>query len=883
MIVAFTCAAAFAQQPRIDGVLPAEGPIAGGTLLTVRGAGFTNATVKFDHATITPLSQSDSEVRIQAPRHDNGYALIQIGSAAAEYLYLPPRLDELPPGYITTIAGVGRYLRLELPAKTATVNSTDLTITPNGDLYFMQVDRGLLFRVGTDGILHHVAGTLGAFDFNFIGDGGPAKDAVFGFARSVGIDASGNAYITDVRNRIRRIEAATGIVRTVAGTGERGFSGDGGPATEAKIGEPSHVACAPDGTFYFMDGLEVAGGGTPRNLRIRKVTPAGIITTVAGNGSIGDGGDGGPAVAAPLNIGVDDDGDVAIDAAGNVFILEGDGQRIRRVDAQTGTIGTFASLAFPPPNEARNPRPAALAIDSTGNVFVVTSWNILKFDLSGRLVESWGVNHGYSPDGTLAKQMNVGGSTGAAIAPNGDLVYSDSIAGGTIRKISMSSGKLETVAGTSPNLIGVPGRALGAVFLSSYSDLAFLPTGDLVFADPGENWVFRIDLRTGTMSPFAGTGMACCKYEEATADVTSMNIAGLEPDASGNVYVVDKSTVRVIDTNGIVHRIAGVANGVYGFAGDGGPARDAMLCQPNDVAIDRAGNLYIADTNNNRIRRVDKGTGNITTVAGSGPSNGFEGYGRGSFCGDGGPATSGCLNTPVALAVRKDGSMYINDFYNTPKIRKVAADGSLSSLVTPQPTKLLVGPAESIISPANNGVIFRIDGDRVRTIAGTGIIGFFGDGGPASNAQIAPGSSEYGEGIAADADGNLFFHDAGNARIRAIRYGAVLAPPSATVQATLASGSTIRATVFDSSGQPAPGVRVDFTAPSSGSSCHFANNSNMIGVVTDANGVAATTCVPNCAGNGSFVVTARPLTAAVTSTVTMSDTAGPCRRRAVRY
>jgi hypothetical protein len=169
---------------------------------------------------------------------------------------------------------------------------SDVTIAPDGQIYFMQTDRGILFRIDSAGILHHVAGTLGSHGFEWIGDGGPAIDAFFAFARSVDVDSAGSAYITDIRGRIRKVDASTGIVTTVAGT-----ASSGSPATagrrHAVLGQPTHIACTPDGTLYFLDALPV-GGGTPRNLRVRRVTPQGVITTIVGNGSIGDSGDGGP-------------------------------------------------------------------------------------------------------------------------------------------------------------------------------------------------------------------------------------------------------------------------------------------------------------------------------------------------------------------------------------------------------------------------------------------------------------------------------------------------------------------------------------------------------------------------------------------------------------
>ncbi|HEY3053464.1 MAG TPA: hypothetical protein VGK04_08765, partial [Thermoanaerobaculia bacterium] len=148
---------------------------------------------------------------------------------------------------------------------------------------------------------------------------------------------------------------------------------------------------------------------------------------------------------------------------------------------------------------------------------------------------------------------------------------------------------------------------------------------------------------------------------------------------------------------------------------------------------------------------------------------------------------------------------------------------------------------------------------------------------PALQAMLASGEAERAQGIAIDAEGNLFFQDAGNRRIRAIRFGAVLAPPNATIQAT-ATGSTIRATVFDAEGRTAPGVRVDFTAPSTGASCTLSNPF----AVTDSTGVATVSCTPNCIA-GSYQVRAHPLTATSTSSLSFTNAGGPCRRRAVRH
>ncbi|HEY3056200.1 MAG TPA: IPT/TIG domain-containing protein [Thermoanaerobaculia bacterium] len=866
MLVVLTCsAAAFAQQ-HIDSVSPGEGPIAGGTIVTLKGGNFSGVTVLIDRATVNPLSLSDSEVRLQMPKHDNGYALIQIGTAATEFLYIPPKLEDLPPGYITTVAGAGPYLRVEQPAKDAVISAWGLATAPNGDIYFMFTARGLVMRVRADGILQHVAGTLGAVDPEFLGDGGPAKDAFFWFPRSVALDGAGNLYVADAAHiRIRKIDALTGIVTTIAGNGKAGFSGDGGPSTAAQILEPTHLTCTPNGTVYFLDG----------NVRVRRIMPDGVINTVAGNGTVGESGDGGQAINAQLNAAMLDMSDLAVDGDGNLFILETDGQRVRKVDGTSGIITTFASRdgRGQPFNRARG-----LAIDPAGNVYVASIFSLDKFDRSGRLVESWFNNHGFTEDGAIAKQASIGSPQALAIAANGDIIYSDS-SPTRIRKIDLATGKLETLAGIAPKTIGVPGSPLGAVFVSNWGDLAFLPNGDLAFADGSANWIFRIDLRNGTISNLGGSGYFGPGYEETPALATNLGApVAIEVDSAGTLYFVDKVSVRYIDSNGIVHRATGGRpDSQCGFSGDGGPARDAMLCQPEDVAFDRAGNMFIADPNNNRIRRIDAVTLVMTTVAGSGPSNGFEGYGHGSSCGDGGPATSACMNTPIAVAVQDDGTLYINAFYNNPKIRKVTPDGIITSLPNwPLSLKLIVGPGQSIFGHGLTQ-IYRADNDRIRTIAGGSAPGFSGDGGAASQARMAPGLAELAQGLAIDAEGNLFFHDSGNRRIRAIRYGAVLAPTGAKIEAT-ATGTTIRATVFDANNNTAPGVRVDFSSPVTGPTCALSNPF----AITDPNGVASVTCMPSCLA-GSYSVNARPLTATSSATVTMTNPGSPCRRRSARH
>ena len=201
--------------------------------------------------------------------------------------------------------------------------------TPPGDLFIADQNNSRIRRVdAATGIITTVAGN-GVSGYG--GDGGPATSASLYQPTGVAVDAAGNVFITDRgNNRVRKVDAATGVITTVAGTGTNGYSGDGGPATGADLAYPTAVAVDAAGDLFIVD---------LGNSRIRRVDAAtGIITTVAGNGMQAYGGDGGPATGASLNYPLD----VAVDAAGNVFIADYVNHRVRRVDAATGVIATVA-------------------------------------------------------------------------------------------------------------------------------------------------------------------------------------------------------------------------------------------------------------------------------------------------------------------------------------------------------------------------------------------------------------------------------------------------------------------------------------------------------------------------------------------------------------
>lgn len=344
--------------------------------------------------------------------------------------------------------------------------------------------------------------------------------------------------------------ATSYTISTVAGSGPNnssagGYGGDGGVATSALLNQPTGVAVDSAGNLYFCDF----------NARIRKVNLySGIVTTIAGTGVRGYGGDGGPAITALLG----GPGELAVDSAGNVFFSDVDNYRVRKIVAATGIITTVA-----------------------GN---------------GSTLDSG--------DGGLAINAGIGFGDGVAVDPAGNLYFTNG--GDRVRKVFASTGIIATIAGGPGTTAGDGGLATSTQ-LSQPSSVALDSSGNIYIAERGVNRIRKISATTGIITTVAGSGPI-------------------------NQYFVP---------------------GAYG--GDGGPATSALLNDPETVALDSAGNLYISDTLNFRIRKVDSVSGIITTIAGTGVAG---------FSGDGNLATSEQITYPSGLTLDATGKIYFGDEEN---------------------------------------------------------------------------------------------------------------------------------------------------------------------------------------------------------------------------
>ncbi len=346
------------------------------------------------------------------------------------------------------------------------------------------------------------------------------------------------------------LAAPPGTITAVAGTGEKGFAGDGGPAVKAKLDQPFDVAFDRAGHLYFSD---------TNNHRVRKVdAKSGVITTVAGNGTKGYAGDGGPAAAASLN----EPYGIELDADNNLYLVDRLNYCVRRVDGTSGIMTTVAGI---------------------------------------------GGKAGYGGDGGPAAKAGFKEPNGLCLDGKGTLYVAD-VADQRVRAVDLKTGVITTLAGTGKKLSAGDGGPLKYATLAGPRAVAVGPDGGVYVVEREGNAVRKIDRKAGTITRLAGTGKK-------------------------------------------------------GYGGDGGPALEATFDGPKEIDIDKAGNVFVVDTENEAIRKIDAKTGLITTVAGKGRT-------KTPGLGDGGPATAATLGRPHGVAAGPDGGVYIGDT-NSHRVRVV--------------------------------------------------------------------------------------------------------------------------------------------------------------------------------------------------------------------
>ena len=605
----------------------------------------------------------------------------------------------------------------------------------------------------TAGDIYTVAGTVAGIQFS--GLGGPATKAGLGtFIDGIQVDAGGNLVIGgSIIGRVLVVAASTGTfygrpmiaghLYSVAGIGSGGgFSGDGGPATEAQLSNPLGVALDAAGNLLIADtaNQRVRAVAATTGTFYGQAMTAGDIYTIAGGGPTGSPhqGDGGPATHALLGGPVG----LTVDPSGMVIIADAGFQRARVVAGQTGTFYGQAMTA--------------------GDIYTVAGLGGTPFCCDGAPATTAQMTAPFAVTADAAGNVVIADITNNRIRVA-------AAATGTFFGQAMTKGDIYTVAGDgkrgdAPS--GVPAiqaelRNPDSVAVDQAGDLLLTEGGgsDIVQMVPATSGTFYgVPMAAGDIYTVAGDGFPRYSGDGGPALAAGMSPAGISVDAASNLLIADQgnSRIRVVAattgtfygkamTAGDIYTIAG--NGTAGFTGDGGRAARAELNAPGSVVPGRAGNLVIADTGNERVRVVAVSTGtfygqamtkgDIYTVAGNGTPG---------FAGDGGPATSAEFHNPDSVAVDGAGNIAVADTVSG----SVPADmGNNRVRVVAAATGTFYGVSMTV-------------GD-IYTVAGNGTPGFSGDGGPATGAEV---DQPFGVGV--ETTGNLLVADLFDGRVREI-------------------------------------------------------------------------------------------------------------------
>ncbi len=722
--------------------------------------------------------------------------------------------------YVASYAGIE-----EVAVGTGTVTTISGSVGPGGialdshENLYVTVG-GVVEKVAAGGAMTVVAGVGGTgMCSNISGDGGPATSASLCFPAGIGFDGHDNLYIADGQNDvIRKVDAQTGIISTMAGIWQHPWSavGDGYPATQVAVYYPQHIKVDAAGNVYFASTavgrvqIITAPAAAPT-----KATPQPVLSVPSGTYNT-------PQVLTVS--------DTVPGAAFYPVFLDSQGGPDTVPTVLAGTEGFYGSLNL---TGSLNLSMVAVAPGYMPSAPVVGNYTITAPPANVISTVVGGGSAGFSASGGAALSVELGDPMGIAMDVGGNLYITD-IYYNVIWKQDAATGNVSVFAGNGT--VGETGDngAATAAQLNRPESVAVDPSGNVYIGEVSGQRVREVAAQTGVITTIAGPGNSSVLGDGGPAAQAYIdNPAGLATDAVGNLYIADQNRIRMISAkSGIITTVAG---GGSNAPGDGGLATQGTLVEPEGVAVDATGNLYIAETGGARVRMVNAQTGILSTIGGNGSAG---------TSGNGELATEAEID-PLSVAVDKAGNVYVSTWPQD--IRKISKSDGL-----------------------------------ITEFAGNGYLGINGDGQSATIASLCNP-----QGIVLDATGNLYEVDGCSARVRKV------SPPTAaaTPVISLANGSYVGSqsvTITDATAGATIYYTTDGTTPTTSSTAYsgaitVAQSENLRAIAFASGYVAsavasATYTINTPPPPGTYSLSATNVTLAAggsgTSTLTVSSTNG---------
>jgi sugar lactone lactonase YvrE len=605
-----------------------------------------------------------------------------------------------------------------------------------GVIYVADATNNTIRRVTSSGVVTTLAGTAGTHGY---ADGTGAA-ARFNEPFGVAVDNAGNVYVADTSNNAIRKITPAGVVTTLAGGGAPGATD--GTGTAARLHEPRGIAIDSAGTLYVADY---------ENEMIRKITPAGVVTTLAGKADVAGDADGvgtNATFRAPMGI--------AVDTTGVVYVADGGNRAIRRISAD-GTVTTVATTG------SALSQPRGVAVDANGVLYVADyeSHSIRSIARSGAITTLAGtITSPGTADGTgSAARFHY--PSAVAVSAGGAVHVADT-ENDTVRVIT-TGGAVTTVAGRAGRTSVADGVGAAARFEDPFA-VAADANGIVYVADSAAHVIRKVS-PTGEVTTYAGTPGSFGGDDGTGFNARFYSPFGVAVDSAGTVYVADSynSTVRKIALGGVVTTLAGVARQRGAADGTGAAAR---FDQPFGIAVDASGTVYVSDASANVIRKITP-AGVVTTLAG----------GAGNAGSTDGAGAAARFTVPYGVACDTAGTVYVVDHGNH-TIRKITPAGVVTTLAgtagSAGNTDATGAAARfrypSSIAADRSGTVFVADTDNqiIREISPAGVVTTAGgSGGTGSTDGVGTAAKFFNpKGIAVDPSGTIYIADRRNHTIR---------------------------------------------------------------------------------------------------------------------